>query len=38
MGGGAPWARFGSRFLALQIHADVVGKPLMTYTADQREA
>ncbi|KAJ9603149.1 hypothetical protein H2200_012444 [Cladophialophora chaetospira] len=37
IGGGAPWARFGSRFLALQIQADLLGCPLQRYTADRRE-
>jgi hypothetical protein len=32
-GGGAPWARFGSRFLALQIKADLEGCPLPLYKA-----
>ncbi|KAH8817494.1 flavin-containing monooxygenase [Xylogone sp. PMI_703] len=32
LGGGAPLARFYSRFLALQIKADIMGCPLHTYT------
>ncbi|KAK6383925.1 hypothetical protein LTS17_003217 [Exophiala oligosperma] len=37
IGGGAPWARFGSRFLALQIQSDLVGRPLKTYTTHQQD-